>query len=66
MDKDPEKKMKSRVDDILKRDMELVCTRTSTWRVGSVTQDMSLYGCLMDHLIRFWIKSLSSGGDLYI
>ncbi|KAF2554285.1 hypothetical protein F2Q68_00034586 [Brassica cretica] len=27
--------MKSRVDDILKRDMDLVSTRTATWRVGS-------------------------------
>ena len=60
------KRIKSRVDDILKRDMDLVSTRTATSRVGSVTQVMSLYRRLMDHLIRFWVKSLSSGGlNLY-
>ena len=26
-----------------------------------MTQVMSLYGCLMDHLIRFWVKYLSKG-----
>ena len=46
--------------------MDLVSTRNATWRVGSVTQVMSLYGCLMDHLIIFLGKSLSSGEDLFI
>ena len=46
--------------------MDLVSTRTATWRVGSVTQVMSLYGCWMDHLIRFWVKSLPGGGAMYI
>ncbi|KAF2532708.1 hypothetical protein F2Q70_00030107 [Brassica cretica] len=36
--------MKSRVDDILKRDMDLVSTRTATWRVGSGNRPRDLEG----------------------